>query len=44
MSEKNSWESMVSDVGSVVSSIVWGIVIALVGLPALAFILIKLFG
>ena len=37
MSEKNSWESMVSDVGSVVSSIVWGIVIALVGLPALAF-------
>ena len=44
MSNKNSWESMVSDVGSIVSSIVWGFVIALIGLPALAFILIKLFG
>jgi len=44
MSEKNSWESMVGDVGSVVSSIVWGFVLALLGLPALAFILITLFG
>ena len=44
MSNKNSWESMVSDVGSIISSIVWGFVIALVGLPALAFILIILFG
>ena len=44
MSEKNSWESMISDVGSVINGIVWGFAIALLGLPALAFILIKLFG
>ena len=44
MTEKNSWESMISDVGSIVNSIIWGFIIAVVSLPALIFIFIKLFG
>ena len=44
MSSKNSWESMIDDAGSLISCIVWGFAIALLGLPAVAFILIKMFG
>ena len=44
MSDKNSWESASESVGSLITGVLGGIVMVLIGLPLLLFGLIKLFG
>jgi len=44
MSDKNSWDSMKSDVGTAISAIVFGGIFGVISLIGLAFLLIKLFG
>ena len=44
MSNKNSWESAKSDIGTAISAIVFGGIFGVISLIGLAFLLIKLVG
>mgnify|MGYP003113771155 CR=1 FL=1 len=44
MSDKNSWESASESIGSLITGVLGGIILVLVGLPLLLFGLITLFG